>query len=62
MDLAFSLRDSRTWATWPIISHNLDSIVVIHDDKPFVLPPCNSMHAHAKGKLTILTCKSLNLG
>jgi hypothetical protein len=62
MDLAFSLHDSRTWATCPIISNNLDSIVVIHDDKPFVLPSCHNTHAHAKGKLTILTCKSLNLG
>jgi hypothetical protein len=48
MDLAFSLHDSRTWETWPIILGNLDSIVVLRDDKPFILPPCHSMHAHAK--------------
>jgi hypothetical protein len=47
MDLACSLHDSRTWATWPIISGNLDSIVVTRDDKLNVLLPCHSMHPHA---------------
>jgi hypothetical protein len=49
MDLASLLHDSRTSAIWQIISSNLDSIVVICDDKPLVLPPYHSMHAHAKG-------------
>jgi hypothetical protein len=34
--------------TWFVILSNLDSIVVTCDDKPLVLPPCHSMHAHAK--------------
>jgi hypothetical protein len=49
MDLTFSLHDSKTWATWQVISGNLNLIVVTRDDKPLVLPPYNSMHAHAKG-------------
>jgi hypothetical protein len=49
MDFAFSLHDSKIWATWLIISSSLDLIVVIRDDKLLILPACHSMHAHAKG-------------
>ncbi len=50
VDLAFSLHDSRTRATWLVISSNLDSIVVIRDDKQPILPPYHNTHVDAKGQ------------
>jgi len=41
MDLTFLLQDSRTWATWPRISSNLDSMVVTLEKKLVVFPPCH---------------------
>ncbi len=39
MDRGFSLNVSKTWLTWHVIFDNLDSIVVIHEDKVVVFPP-----------------------
>jgi len=39
MDRAFSFHVSKTWLTWHVISDNLDSILVIHEDKVVVFPP-----------------------
>jgi hypothetical protein len=41
MDLTFSLQDSRTWATWPVIFSNLDSMVVTFENKLVVFSPCH---------------------
>jgi hypothetical protein len=39
MDCAFSLHVSRTWLTWHVIFDNLDSFLVIHEDKVGVFRP-----------------------